>query len=190
MKTLEEPALVLNRNWIPVAVTTVASALCKIYTGQAQAVDPEDYSTHDFDSWARRGPGEGAAIRTTTLVLRAPEVIVLVHYSEIPASGLKFSRHHVIKRDRYTCQYCGTQPTRRREKLTIDHVVPKARGGETTWENCVAACEPCNAKKANQTPDEAGMRLRKEPKRPDKIVQVLLARVERSDRTSWSKFVR
>ena len=84
--------------------------------------------------------------------------------SRVPANAVTFSRRNVFKRDRYTCQYCGKQPGS--EELTIDHVVPRSQGGLSTWENCVLACIECNARKANRTPEQAHMPLRKHPVRP------------------------
>jgi hypothetical protein len=75
-------------------------------------------------------------------------------------ASLRPSRHLIFKRDRHTCQYCG-----RRTELTLDHVMPQSRGGADTWENLVSACQPCNQRKADRTPDEAGMRLATKPRR-------------------------
>jgi 5-methylcytosine-specific restriction endonuclease McrA len=95
-----------------------------------------------------------------------------------------FSRRNLFKRDRFTCQYCGEQPGT--EELTIDHVLPRSRGGVSTWENCVLACIECNHRKANMTPAEAGMPLKKDPARPN--WRPLYAR-EDVMIGSWSKFL-
>ena len=97
--------------------------------------------------------------------LRVPEVVTLTDYDRLPAAAVSFSRRNIFKRDHYTCQYCGVQPGG--EELTIDHVVPRAQGGTSTWTNCVLACVACNKRKADRTPDQAGMRLRKQPIRPN-----------------------
>ncbi len=91
--------------------------------------------------------------------LRVPEVVALQHFDRLPLAAVAFSRRNVAKRDHFTCQYCGSQPGV--EDLTIDHVLPRAQGGTSSWTNCVAACAPCNARKADRTPEQAGMRLRK-----------------------------
>ena len=96
---------------------------------------------------------------------RVPEVVALQHYDRVPLAVVTFSRRNVAKRDHYTCQYCGAQPGV--EALTIDHVVPRSQGGQSSWTNCVAACVQCNVRKADRTPEQAGMRLRKSPARPD-----------------------
>jgi 5-methylcytosine-specific restriction endonuclease McrA len=182
---LNRPALVLNRNWQPVGVATVARSLLKVWNETARIVAPADYRQYTWDDWSRLRPQEGEpVIRTRHLRLRVPEVIVLIGYDRLPANAVTFSRRNVFKRDRYTCQCCGAQPGS--EELTIDHVIPRAHGGGTNWENCVLACVMCNARKADRTPPEAGMPLRRRPVKP--VWQPLYAargmRIE-----SWSRFV-
>ena len=101
-----------------------------------------------------------------------------------PPRPSTFSRRNVAKRDHHTCQYCGAQPGW--EPITIDHVLPRSRGGASSWTNCVAACVACNARKADRTPEQAGMRLRKTPVRPlwKPLFAAREARVE-----SWSRFL-
>ena len=96
---------------------------------------------------------------------RAPEVICLAHYDRLPGAAVTFSRRNVAKRDHHTCQYCGAQPGA--EAITIDHVVPRSQGGASSWTNCVAACIRCNALKADRTPEQAGMKPRRRPVRPE-----------------------
>jgi len=128
---------------------------------------------------------EGEVIRSQRLSLVPPEVIVLTSYAGIGQRSVVFSRKNLFKRDKYTCQYCGVQPGP--EELTIDHVMPKSRGGGSTWENCVLACIECNKRKANRTPDEAGMKLKKTPKKP---TWKSLAQLNPKDRKlSWDKFI-
>ncbi len=185
---LNETALVLNRNWVPVDVTTVLKALCKVYDGAARVVCPKDYSIHDFDSWAslERTEGKGQrVVRTASLQIPVPEVILLARYGKLPGRHLAFSRRNLFKRDRFTCQYCGRQPGT--EELTIDHVQPRSRGGTSTWENCVLACLECNALKADRTPHEARMTLRKQPIKPEWTPRLVVGKV--SYKASWEKFL-
>jgi 5-methylcytosine-specific restriction endonuclease McrA len=94
--------------------------------------------------------------------VRIPSVIRLLEYRRIPHQTRALSRKNILMRDRYTCQYCHrTMPS---SELTLDHVVPRSRAGETTWENLVACCHPCNNRKGNRTPDEAGMKLARMPR--------------------------
>jgi 5-methylcytosine-specific restriction endonuclease McrA len=182
---LEMPTLVLNRKWRPVNVTTVVRALVLLWNRAARAVEPEEYRLYDWDDWAALGPVEGRpCIRTSRQRLRVPEVIGLTNYDRLPGTSVTFSRRNVARRDHYTCQYCGDQPGA--GAITIDHVVPRSRGGASCWTNCVAACDACNARKADRTPEQAGMRLRRRPARPEwkPLYSARGARVP-----SWDRFL-
>ena len=182
---LQRPTLVLNRNWQPVTVATVARALILLYSEKARVVDPADYQLYDWDDWSRLNPtGDEPFVRAVTMRLRLPEVVTLVEYDRLPSATVAFSRRNVFKRDRFTCQYCGVQPGT--DELTLDHVVPRAQGGQSTWNNCVLACLACNKRKADRTPQQAAMRLRRPPDRPKwkPIYADHDLRIE-----SWSKFV-
>src|SRR5580693_8775889 len=109
--TLQRPTLVLNRNWQPVNVATVARALVLVWNESARVDEP--------------------FIQAIRQRLRVPEVIALAGYDRLPSAAVSFSRRNIFKRDHYTCQYCGVQPGS--EELTIDHVVPRAQGGTSTW---------------------------------------------------------
>src|SRR3954454_10401645 len=162
---LDRPTLVLNRNWQPVNVATVARSLAMLWSETAHAVDPDDFRLYSWSDWAKLAPREGEPfIRTLTSRLRVPEVVTLTRYDRTRESLVPFSRRNLFKRDHNACQYCGVRPGS--EELTIDHVIPRSRGGASTWENCVLACVECNARKANRTPEQARMRLRKPPARP------------------------
>ncbi len=182
---LQRPTLVLNRNWQPVGVATVARALTKVWRETARIVDPVDYQQHTWDDWARIRPASDEPfLRTMLCNVRVPEVVTLTRYDRIPSNSVTFSRRNVFKRDHFTCQYCGRQPGQR--DLTIDHVIPRAQGGTSTWENCVLACMECNSGKANRTPQQAGMLLQKLPARP-RWKPVYANRGFRVD--SWSRFL-
>ncbi len=183
---LREWTLVLNRFWIPINVTTVLRALCKLYDGSARVVDPADYVVYDFSSWIDVDvPEEAPCIRTPSIEIPIPEVIVLTRYGGIPAQGLAFTRWNLFKRDRYTCQYCGLQPGA--AELTIDHLLPRSRGGTSDWDNCVVACIVCNSRKGSRTVQEAGLKLRKDPERPRWSPQLVLGLD--SAKESWNKFL-
>jgi 5-methylcytosine-specific restriction endonuclease McrA len=173
-----------------------------------------DGRQYTWDDWSQLVPHDDElVIRTRSNRLRVPEVIVLTSYDRLPASAVTFSRRNIFKRDRFTCQYCARQgrmalgvstdsETRSllekslgqrtgnagpgSEELNVDHVIPRAQGGTSTWENCVLACIDCNARKADRTPEQARMPLRRKPVRP--VWQPLYGSHElRID--SWSKFV-
>lgn len=182
---LKRPTLVLNRNWQPVNVASVARALTLVWNDNARVVCPETYQLFDWADWARFEPAEHElCVRGIKQNFCVPEVVALTGFDRLPNAHVAFSRRNIFKRDHFTCQYCGLQP--RPSDLTIDHVLPRAQGGTSTWENCVLACVDCNHSKADRTPEQAGLRLRKTPKRP-KWNPAYSRHNLRLD--SWQKFV-
>ncbi|MDB5350339.1 MAG: endonuclease [Planctomycetota bacterium] len=185
MNVLERPTLVLNRNWRPIHVTTVVRALVMLWNDTARVVEPASFQVLSWAEWIGLEPSPGeACIRTSRARLRVPEVVSLAHYDRLPALAVSFSRRNLAKRDHHTCQYCGTQPGC--DAITVDHVVPRSLGGASSWTNCVAACGSCNARKANRTPEQAGMKLRKHPERP---AWKTLYATHGTRAESWSRFL-
>ena len=189
---LNQHVLVLNRLWQAVNICTVRRALTLIFEGQAQAVlSDEDgsFQTFNFSQW--RDLSEQAphpeSIFTVSFRIRIPRVILLVMFDRLPKKEVKFTRHNIFERDHNTCQYCGKVFDRK--DLNLDHVIPRDRGGPTTWENIVCSCIPCNTRKSNRTPQEAGMHLVRKPKRPKwrPFVQVSIGLNNPHD--SWKRFL-
>ncbi|MBM3901755.1 MAG: HNH endonuclease [Verrucomicrobia bacterium] len=166
---LTQQVLVLNRLWQAVNICSVRRALSLLFEGHAQVVQDNlqgDFKTYTFDQWrdlSRLGP-DGESLGTVSFRMRIPRVILLQVFDRLPKKEVKFTRHNIFERDGNTCQYCGRIFDRR--DLNLDHVVPRDRGGPTQWDNIVCSCIPCNTRKANRTPAEAGMRLIRKPKRP------------------------
>lgn len=161
---LSTSVLVLNRLYQPVHVTSVRRALILLYRGAAKAVD-EQYQTFDFESWAEMSAAlHEECIGTPRKRLRVPRVILLQAYDHLPRARVRFSRLNIYARDHNTCQYCGRTP--QRAELNLDHVIPRSRGGMTSWENVVCSCVRCNLKKGGRTPEEARMKLMRLPTRP------------------------
>ena len=168
---LNQPVLVLNRLWQAVNVCTVKRALTLLFQGHAEVVFGDgngSFQTFTFYEWRdfseRSDHAESERVHGVSFQLRVPRIIVLSFFDRFPKKEVKFTRHNLFERDRSTCQYCGqTFDTR---DLNLDHVVPRDRGGPTSWENIVCSCIRCNSKKGNRTPREAGMRLIRRPKRP------------------------
>lgn len=186
---LQRPALVLNSRWAPIRTTTIREAICLVVKESARIIEPDTYRVHDLRSWSDvsrvRARVEGEVVRSARMVLLPPEVILLTTYDGQGERSVIFSRRNLFKRDRHTCQYCGVQPGP--EELTIDHVVPRSQGGVSSWENCVLACVNCNKMKANRTPDQAGMAMRKVPKKPRwTAIQQIPAQIRRE---SWERFL-
>jgi 5-methylcytosine-specific restriction endonuclease McrA len=161
---VNQSVLVLNRSWLAIHVCDVRRALTLLVLGMARVVT-EEFETHDFRSWQELSRyAESNFLNTPTFKLLIPEIIVLTHYNAVPPRRVKFSRRNIFERDHYTCQYCGRMPSR--SELSIDHVVPRSRGGTTTWSNVLLACTDCNARKRDLLPAEVGMRPRRAPQEP------------------------
>lgn len=187
---LNQGVLVLNRNWTAIHVCSLKRALILLFQDLAKVV-ADDYQTYDFNSWRELSQhmaiDGNLFVRTPTFRLLVPEVILLVGYHRMPPRVVKFNRRNIYLRDRYTCQYCGRRPPR--EDLTIDHIIPRSRGGRSTWDNVVLACLGCNVDKGNQTPDEAGMQLRRPPRRPHWMATLRHTLKGGPERPLWQKFV-
>ncbi|MBI4300135.1 MAG: HNH endonuclease [Chloroflexi bacterium] len=142
---VSSPVLVLNQNYQPLNVCTTRRAVVLLDRGKAEVLE------HN-----------GGHIHTPTSMLPIPSVIRLVYMIKRPRPVVKLTRREVFIRDNYMCQYCGKET----KDLTLDHVVPRHRGGPHVWENLVSACKPCNHRKAGRTPAEAKMKLFRLPEAP------------------------
>ncbi len=189
LRALDRPCLVLNRRWDPIQTASVKDAIGLVAKGSAFVIDPITFERHDLLSWGEVSKAmkvvAGGLIRSQYLAIVPPEVVVLTAYEGRGERSVVFSRKNIFKRDRYTCQYCGCQPGP--EELTIDHVLPRSRGGTSTWENCLLACVACNKKKADKTPEEAKMPPRKAPKKPS--WRTLSQVHPRARHESWEQFL-
>jgi 5-methylcytosine-specific restriction endonuclease McrA len=172
-------------------ITSLKRALCLLFRGSAKVVDDE-YNTYDFDSWRELGELQAledpdqVCVSTPNFRMAIPEVIQLVDCQRFPPKKVKFSRRNIFLRDNYQCQYCGVKPAM--SELTIDHVLPRAQGGKTSWENVVLACTSCNTSKGNRTPEQAKMKMRSVPKRPNWL-SCTLHSASRQFKPTWSKFI-
>jgi 5-methylcytosine-specific restriction endonuclease McrA len=141
--------LVLNQSYEPVSVCNIKKAISLLFLMKAEIVISN----------------ESRSLRSVRSIFKHPSVIRLSRYIHVPVKKVELSRKNVMRRDAHRCQYCGTM----KPPLTIDHIQPKSRGGMDTWENLTTACIKCNTKKGNRTPDEAGMKLLKTPRRPSHV---------------------
>ncbi len=156
--------LVLNRSFMPIHVTTVRRAFCLVYLKVAKFVDRQ-YQVFDFESWSQLAlEADGDTIGTVEKVIRVPRVVLLQTYDKLPKKQIRFSRYNIFSRDKNTCQYCGKKFPK--SELNLDHVIPRSKEGESTWENVVCSCVKCNRRKGGRTPREAGMNLINRPLRP------------------------
>jgi 5-methylcytosine-specific restriction endonuclease McrA len=164
---MESAVLVLNQNYEPLNVCNVRRAFVLVLHGKAEVLEH----------------GHGA-LHSTSFVFPLPSVIRLIVLIRRPRPQLRLNRREVFQRDGFTCQYCG----RVGRDLTLDHVVPRHRGGKHTWENLVSACKTCNHRKAGRTPQEARMLLAREPYRPPASSYYLFYPYLET-REAWRKFV-
>jgi len=185
---LDSSVLVLNRLWQAVNVVNARRALALVYVGRGNAIDT-DYAVYGWDVWAERsthGQGGSHYVTTTSGPVRVPRVIQLLDYDRVPRPRVKFTRSNVYLRDRHRCQYCGSLHAA--SDLTLDHVQPRSRGGPTTWRNIVVSCFGCNSRKADRSPEEAGMPLLREPRAPLWRPATLL-RVAEKPHPLWQPFL-
>ncbi len=161
---LSSSVLVLNKSFLPVHVTSLKRALVLLYQGVANAVDV-NYRTFSFDSWRSLAVIEKSkSIGLIDRIIRAPRVVILVNYNKLPKRYIKFSRANIFLRDKNKCQYCGKEF--RKSELNLDHVVPRTHGGVSSWENVVCSCISCNRNKGGRTPEGAGVKLIRKPRKP------------------------
>jgi len=183
--------LVLNRQFYAIQIASWRRALTLLYLDHAQVVD-EEYQTYDFENWRdlsqtmRNSPA--GFISTPSFRLALPEVIALRVYEKMPLSEVKFTRRNIYEHYGHRCCYCGVKYST--SELNLDHVIPRSRGGSTNWSNIVTSCVPCNLKKGNRLPKEAGLKLRLQPSKPKwRGPASLVFRANFKIRRAWQRFI-
>ena len=161
------PVLVLNASYEPVNITRARRAVVMLIKGVAVVEEAHDRYMH--------------------VGLQLPCVIRLRQYRRLSSRIQTLSRKNILIRDGYTCQYCGVKLLS--SELELEHVIPRSRGGQSTWENLVAACRDCNARKADRTPVEAGMKLLRQPRRVTILTSRALLRQTGIDEQKWRKYL-
>ena len=163
------PVLVLNQNYEPINVCTLRRALVLVFCDKAEIIE-----------------AYGSPVYSQCFAYEAPSVIRLFQLIRRPRPRVKLTRREVFVRDRYTCQYCGTS----NGDLTLDHVVPRSKGGAHTWENLVTACRHCNHRKGGKTVQEARMKLMVAPHEPRAGVYYSIERrLQAAAIETWIKFL-
>lgn len=162
--------LILNQSFEPLQVCTARRAVVLLFTGKAERVEDTP-----------------RVLRSPSLVFVLPSVIRLHRYIRRPARpAIAFTKKNILKRDGYTCQYCGRNGG---ERMTIDHVIPRSSGGRTVWENVVSACRTCNLRKGNKPPEAVGMRLLRAPAKPLSVYYLgFLTRTSQRP-PAWNKYL-
>lgn len=162
--------LLLNSWMQPHRIVTWQTAIVMLFSGKIEILEEYD-----------------EVVRSPSMSMRIPAVARLVKAFSYTKRGIRFSRLNVLIRDDFSCQYCGKKlPI---GQLNQDHLVPKRRGGKTAWENIVASCYACNTKKADRTPEEAGMRLKKRPVRPASLPLVGLVMMDGQVPEPWTHYI-
>lgn len=195
---LESSVLILNRAYAAIHAVSARRAFCLLCKGVAEVVSIEDghYMTYNFSDWCeiselRLSLNEYDEteewVCSVNFRVQVPRIIRLLTYDRVPRNMVKFSRRNVFLRDEHRCQYCrkhfGTQ------QLSLDHVLPRSRGGGMTWDNIVCACLKCNVRKGGRTPQEAGMQLFRKPFRPQRS-PFLSHQLQTEKYAEWQPFLR
>ncbi len=162
------PVLVLNQNYEPLNICRARRAVLLLYHGKAEMLE--------------NGTG---FIHSVNHSFPLPSVIRLIYMIKRPRPKRKLTRLEMFHRDQYTCQYCGKET----RQLTIDHIIPRSRGGEHTWENVTSACIPCNRHKAGRTPQQAMMKLRRPPGPPRGNHLFLIPHHHHQTHPHWQKYL-
>jgi 5-methylcytosine-specific restriction endonuclease McrA len=194
-ESLGASVLVLNRLYMAVHVVGVRRAFALLCRELAEVIHVEEgqYANYSFESWreiselkAQFKEPHDDWIRAVNFEIQAPRVIRLLSYDRLPKQVVRFNRRNVFARDANRCQYCGKRfPT---SELSLDHIIPRSRGGETSWENIVCSCVRCNVRKGGRTPHEASMHLIRAPIRP-KRNPLLTIKLGNPKYESWKSFL-
>lgn len=176
-----QSTLLLDSVFKPIKIISAKKAIELLYRNVVEVIEVNSkefndeiyYETYGFKTWTEMsylkheietGNLEIEFIKTSSSVIQVPKVLRLINNYIGKKHKVRLSRKNLFERDDYTCQYCGRRLAA--SQLSIDHVIPKSKGGKTHWTNVVAACHKCNTKKANKTLNEANLKLRKKPKTP------------------------
>ncbi|MFA5599507.1 MAG: HNH endonuclease [Phenylobacterium sp.] len=195
MLKINKLVYVLNKTWTPIGVVNIINIITKICNDTASIIDEDSYVVYSWTEWLNKFsflvidkiPNEMQKydfINSAKLRIRTPKIVLLKHYSKLPLREVKLTRRNLLIRDDYTCQYTGKKLTA--SSATVDHVLPKSRGGRTVWNNLVICSKDANNKKSNKTPDECGLKLLRKPFKPkyDPFFGVPKKYIE-----YWNKFV-
>ena len=167
---MHSPVLVLNATYEPIHVTAARRAIVLVLKGVARSEE----NNH-------------AVVHAASFAMAVPSVIRLLEYRRIPHQARALSRKNILIRDRNTCQLCGVIfPS---SELTLDHVHPRSQGGKSAWENLVACCHPCNNQKGDRTPEQAGMKLLRQPRPFNLQTSRHLMRLMASGNGQWQKYL-
>jgi len=188
--------LVLNKHYMAIRVVNVRRAFSWLFRELAEVVALEEghYCNYDFSSWMEISelkkqfePDAHDWIHTVKLSIAVPRIVRLLGYDRLPRRGVVFNRRNIYARDQNRCQYCGRRfPS---SELSLDHVIPRSMGGQTTWENVVCSCVGCNVKKGGRPPGRANMRLITKPAKPKRSPVLNISFLGQGRYRSWKQFL-
>ena len=187
MKIKRHDILVLNKNYVPIHIIGWQKCMSLIIQEAARPLD-RDFVTYSMEDWMKFSTEteDYHKIHTSKQGIALPEVITLRKYDRLPIRDVKYSRQTLFQRDKFHCAYC--MQVFPRDQLTVDHIMPRSKGGHSTWANTVSCCKPCNNFKADRTPDEAKMKLHLKPKKPVWLSPVADLKPDHPCK-SWLKFM-
>lgn len=163
---LNKAVLVLNTNYSPLMICTARRAICLKYLEKVEILETYNDKVH-----------------SPSISLNLPSIIKLRDFVHYNSMNVVMSRKNIMIRDKHTCQYCGSKTS----SMTIDHIIPKHRGGNDNWENLITACQQCNKKKGNLSPEEAKMSLNRQPRKPNRIHY--FQQFINHDQTAWRPYL-
>lgn len=192
---LETNVLILNRFYMAIRVVNVRRAMTLLYRQCAEVIvmEQDQFVSYDFDSWVElsqlsaleKQPDEDY-LQAISYELRVPRICRLTRFERMPAQTVRFNRKNLFARDNHQCQYCGQKPPT--NKLSLDHVIPRSHGGQTTWENIVCCCLRCNSRKGGRTPQQARMTLLTRPAKP-RFNPLMIDSISDPRYQSWKTFL-
>ncbi len=192
---LESSVLVLNQHYAAVRVVSARRAFCLLFKEIAEIISVEDeqYQTYDFESWcelsqlrARYEHDSHEWVKCVRFELAVPRIIRLLFYDRLPRTQVKFTRRNIYARDSSRCQYCGKKFST--SELSLDHVVPRSQGGVSSWANIVCCCITCNVRKGGRTPEQAHIKLIRQPVKPKRSPMIAM-RLGHEKYASWKQFL-
>jgi 5-methylcytosine-specific restriction endonuclease McrA len=196
-EALQSSVLVLNRSFVPLHLVTARRAFCLLFKAAAEVVLIENgqVGLYSFASWQQISEFKrnhlpevdgDEWVSTVRYDIQVPRIIRLLVYNRYPSRHVSFNRRNIFARDENRCQYCGQRFET--DELSIDHVVPLSRGGSNGWSNIVCACTGCNKRKGGRTPQQAGMKLIRQPAEP-RFNPLIWQKVRRKKYYSWKQFL-
>lgn len=186
-KILKKEVLILNKSWAPIRIQTVLDAFNLVYRKRASIIDVKNYNVYGWEEWAKQEIlKDEECIKTSRFSFKIPKVIVLTYFNQIPKYKVNLNKKAIFERDNFECQYSGKKVSLKSGNL--DHIIPKSKGGKRTWDNIVCCDAKINSFKDNRTPDEAGLRLRKKPKKMNYKKTILTYKEDMPE--EWKMFLK